>query len=502
MINSITITNLDEVSLRVESEDSGILQEIHEHFSFMAPGYKFMPSYRNKMWDGRIRLFNLRNRVLPLGLKPHLISLCQERKYHVTEIHGHKGKNCIDSVHYIESLKLALKGDPITLRDYQLTASRRALESERAVLVSPTGSGKSLIIYVLFRWFLSRPEAKGKKVIIIVPTTALVEQMYKDFEDYSAFDKDFEVKKDVHRIYSGKEKSSEARVYVTTWQSAITMPSMWFKQFGAVFGDEAHLFKAVSLTKIMACLTDAWFRIGTTGTLPDSKESLVHTLVLEGCFGPVFNVTTTQALIESDTLAQLKINILAMKYPEETRKARGKQSYAEEIDFLVSHPRRNNFIANLAIDQPGNTLVLFTLVEKHGKPLFELIRKKAGPNRQVFFVSGSVSAEDRERIRSLVETEKNAMIIASTGVFSIGVNIKNLHNIIIAAPTKSQVKLLQSIGRGLRKSDDGRPTTVFDLADDLTYKKNKNYTLKHGIDRLNIYKAEKFKFQVHEVPLS
>ena len=140
-------------------------------------------------------------------------------------------------------------------------------------------------------------------------------------------------------------------------------------------------------------------------------------------------------------------------------------------------------------------------MEKHGKPLYELFLKKVEKKRKVFFVSGSVNAEERERIREITEKEKNAIIVASSGTFSTGINLVNLNNIVFASPTKSQIRVLQSIGRGLRKTADSKPTTVFDISDDLSWKKKKNYTLNHAIERNKIYSKEKFQTKIYEVPL-
>ena len=265
-----------------------------------------------------------------------------------------------------------------------------------------------------------------------------------------------------------------------------------------VIGDEAHLHKAKSLNKIMEMLVNASYRIGTTGTL---DGSLCNELVLIGNFGPIFNVVKTKDLIKKKTLAELEIKCLVCHYDDEIKKAVAKMKYQDEIATIVEHPTRNNFITNLAIDQTGNTLVLFNYVEKHGKPLFEQIKKKAG-DRKIFYVSGEVKAKDRELIRELVEKEKDAIIVASTGVFSTGINIKNLHNIIFASPTKSQIKVLQSIERGLRKSDDGRKTTIYDISDNFTWRKRKNYTMKHAMERIRIYNREGFKYKVFEIPIA
>jgi superfamily II DNA or RNA helicase len=490
----ISINKKNEALLYITSDDSGILMELSEYFTFYADGYKWMPSYKNKQWDGKIRLYNRMNSTIPYGLLNEVLQFAKDRGYQVNLSNEIENRFSYDES-YIDSLPLCSGGKEIEARDYQKKAFEFATENGKAILVSPTGSGKSLIIYMLIRYYLQ--EELNKKVIIVVPTTSLVEQMYKDFADYSTNDSDFDVEEDVHRIYSGKEKTFDQSVVITTWQSAIKLPQQWFEQFGCIIGDEAHTFKAKSLTTIMNRLIHAEMRIGTTGTLDGGQ---VNELTLIGNFGPVYKVTTTQTLIDSDTLADLKIQSLVLKYSDEVRKAFGKQKYQDEIDFIVSHEKRNRFITNLALDQTGNTLVLYNLVKKHGEPLFKEIRDRAG-KRKVFFVSGSVNAEEREKIRTVTEKEKNAIIVASVGTFSTGINIRNLHNIIFASPTKSQIRVLQSIGRGLRKSENGQGTVVYDLADDLSWKKRKNYTLNHAVERVKIYNKERFNYQIHEVPL-
>ena len=495
-MSDIVISKNDEVDIIVKSNDSGIVMELSEFFTFYVPGYKFVPSYRNKLWDGKIRLYDTRNYTLPSGLLYHLEKFADERGYIIG-----RGEDATPIERRIDDcsipeLTLCSDNNIINLRDYQTSAIEHALKFKRALLVSPTGSGKSLMIYMILRWYL---EASNKNALIVVPTTSLVEQLWKDFADYSSKDDSFEPN-EVHRIYAGKEKESfEQRVVITTWQSVFKMPRNWFEDFEMVVGDEAHLFKAKSLTTIMGHLRNAWLRIGTTGTLDGTK---VHKLVLEGAFGPVLNVTSTKKLIESDTLSDLSIDVLHMQYPDAEKKAFGKKTYQEEIQYIVAHEKRNNFIKNLALAQKGNTLVLFNLVEKHGKPLYNLIRDAAKIDRKVFYVSGEVGAIDREEIRTLVEKEKDAIIVASLGTFSTGINIKNLHNMIFAAPTKSQVRVLQSIGRSLRKSETGQPAKVYDLCDDFSWKKRKNYTLGHGIERIGIYEKEQLDFKTHPVPMS
>jgi superfamily II DNA or RNA helicase len=497
----ITARKKDEAKVHLSCDDSGILMEIGEYFTFYADGYKWMPAFRNKLWDGKIRLFDSRSQTIPFGLMQRVAEFCQERGYKLIYDKSMKTDGFFersDLEEFINESTISIKDKLIKPRDYQFDAFVHGIQNKRAILISPTGSGKSLIVYMMMRHYLSHE--MDKKVLIVVPTTSLVEQMYKDFESYSWQDESFDVNEDVHRIYSGKDKTGfEASVVITTWQSAINLPQSWFSVYGMIIGDEAHTFKAKSLTTIMNRLVNAGFRIGTTGTI---DNALSNQMTLEGNFGPVYRVTTTKELIDSDTLAQLTIQCLVLKYSDEERKLCKGLKYQDEIDHIVSHEKRNRFIVNLTCDQSGNSLVLYNLVQKHGKPLYDaFVEKLKGTGRKVFFVSGAVNAEEREKIREITEKEKNAIIVASVGTFSTGINIVNLHNIMFASPTKSQIRVLQSIGRGLRKTEDGQGTTIYDLADDLSWKKKKNYTLNHAIERVKIYAKEKFIYKIHEVPL-
>ena len=493
------VSKKDESKVILRSDDSGILMELSEYFTFYVEGYKFMPAYRNKVWDGKIRLYDSRSQTLPFGLLARVAEFCQERGYKLEcdDSLSHKFYEKKDLQSFIDNTKISIKDKEIKARDYQLDAFCHGIQNKRAILISPTGSGKSLIIYAMMRHYLSHE--MDKKVLIVVPTTSLVEQMYKDFESYSWQDSEFDASEDVHRIYSGKEKLNfDSSVVITTWQSAIRLPQQWFEQYGMVIGDEAHTFKAKSLTTIMNRLVNAEYRIGTTGTI---DNAISNQMTLEGNFGPIYKVTTTKELIDSNTLAQLSVQCLVLKYTDEERKLCKNLKYQDEIDFIVSHEKRNRFIVNLTCDQSGNSLVLYNLVQKHGKPLYEMFVERCKGKRKVFFVSGAVNAEEREKIREITENEKNAIIVASVGTFSTGINIVNLHNIVFASPTKSQIRVLQSIGRGLRKTEDGKATTIYDLADDLSWKKRKNYTLNHAIARVKIYAKEKFNYKTHEVPL-
>ena len=489
-METISVRKLDHSNLHVDCE-YGIAVELKEFFSFYVPGYRFMPAFKRRVWDGKIRLYDTNSGELPGGLYPQLKVFADTRNYKLKEIRTKYGLatdiNIVkpeDIFYFAKTLDL-----PFELRDYQFTGISHAIKQKRAILLSPTGSGKSLIIYYLIRWFLAN---YNQKVLVIVPTTSLVEQMYSDFVTYNM------PKNMAHKIYSGKEKSDNANIYISTWQSIYKLPKMWFEQFGAVFGDECHGFKSKSLMNIMNKATEAEYRYGTTGTLDGTQT---HELVLQGLFGKVYRVTTTKNLQDNDTLAKLDIHRIILNYLKKERDDFGKKTYQEEIEYIVENKKRNNFIANLAVDQNGNTLVLFNWVEKHGKPLFEIINTKVNEARKVFFVSGATETSDREAIRGIVEKQKNAIIVASLGTFSTGINIRNLHNIVFASPSKSQIRVLQSIGRGLRKSDNNKATKLFDVIDNLCNDVSKNFSWQHGKDRLKIYEKEKFNFKTYEIEI-
>jgi superfamily II DNA or RNA helicase len=446
----------------------------------MVPGYTFMPSYRNRMWDGKIRLFNVRNRLLYGGLFEHLCKFLYTRDYKVKFDSDFNNEKIKIKKDFIDSLKL-----PVIPRDYQMIAANHALTHHKTLLLSPTASGKSLIIYILLRYL-------NLKTLILVPTTSLVSQMYNDFREYG-----FDVANNCHTVFAGRDKGSELPIIISTWQSIYKMQQKYFEQYELVIGDEAHGFKSKSLTSIMTKCINAKYRIGTTGTL---DGTLTHKLVLEGLFGKVYKVTSTKKLIDSKYLSPFTIKSILIRHPDSICHDLRNISYQEELDYLVNSEARNTFIKNLVLDLKTNTLLLFRFVEKHGKLLYDMIKEES-KDRTVFFVHGGTDADTREQIRHIVESERDSIIVASYGVFSVGINIRNLHNIVFASPSKSRIRNLQSIGRALRKSENKDIATLYDIADDLSYGSSFNYTLDHFEERKKIYKEEKFDMAEYFVQL-
>ncbi len=490
----ITVGHKNDVNLKIKCEERGILKELSQFFTFVIPGAQYMPSYKRRGWDGSIRLFNLNTQELPVGLYDYLVRFCLDRGYEIDGYDPTNKKPDIDFDHirsFMDThLKPAASGSDIKAHDHQIEAVRHMINNDRGLLLSPTGSGKSLIIYALMRYYLDIiPE--DKKVLIIVPTTSLVTQMYSDFEEYSG-NNGWSVTNNCHKVMAGKDKSHiDKRVIISTWQSIYKMDTKYFSSYGAVFGDECHLFKSKSLTTIMSKMVDCKYRIGTTGTLDGTK---VHKLVIEGAFGPVYKVTSTEDLIKKNILSEFEIDCILLKYPDEMRKRVKRVTYQEEIDEIVSYGKRNEFISDLVESLKGNTLVLFQYVEKHGKPLHKMIEERCN-DKKVFFVYGGTDTDVREEIRKIVEGEDNAVIVASYGTFSTGISIRKLHNIVFASPSKSRIRVLQSIGRQLRKSDQKDKARLYDISDEICWKKYKNHTFRHYEERIKIYDSERFSYR-------
>ena len=476
----------DEAFIRFEC-DRNIAQELSDYFTFHVPGYQFVPAYKNRLWDGKIRLADLRTFLIYRGLIPYIEKFCEEREYKLALdpiISVTENFSAIEAEQFAKSLNL-----PHEVRDYQLKSFIQAVRNKRLLLLSPTASGKSLILYLIIRYLQM---ADYKRGLLIVPTTSLVEQMYSDFASYG-YDSD----QYCHRQYAGKDKHTNKFLTITTWQSIYKNEKDYFEQFDFVLGDEAHQFKAKSLTTILSGCTNTKYRIGTTGTLDGTQT---HRLVLEGLFGPVYKATTTAELIDKGQLASFKIKCLILKYPDAICKEARSWDYNQEMEYIVKNNARNEFIKNLVMSLKGNSLVLFQFVEKHGKNLYEIIKQEAG-DRKVFFVYGGTDVDIRESIRAITEKEMDAIIVASYGTFSTGVNIRNLHNIIFASPSKSRVRNLQSIGRGLRLGENKEQAVLFDVADDFRIGKFANFTLKHFAERVKIYDEEKFNYKFYNIEL-
>lgn len=512
MTDTILIQNLNASRVRIDAE-MHVYQGLYDHFAFRPEGYKFMPSFKNKVWDGFLRLFDIRSRSLPLGLIPRLEKYAECLKIDVdfsqyNNISGDKSVTLEAVQEFAESLNIHSGGKKITPHDYQIDAVFQAIYTGRMVALAPTSAGKSLILYIYLNWFMRNSEVfnvikNQHKILLIVPSVSLVHQMIGDFNDYASADP---LKPDdyCHLITAGKEKQNTKPVIISTWQSLQGLSkdksqNEYFKQFNVVAVDEVHSAKGKQLTAILDLCVNAHTRLGVTGTLDGTD---LMTLQLEGLFGSIYKVITTKELMDRGAVANLDIKCLMLTYADEVKKLCKELTYQEEVDYLVTNPKRLKFVSNLAVNLKGNTLILVNYVEKHGQPLYDAICNKVGDTRKVFFVHGGVDGSERNDIREIVNQEDDAIIVASMGTMSTGVSIKRLHNVVFASPSKSQIRVLQSLGRGLRLGDGKTHCTLYDIGDDLSWKKKKNYTLLHAIERVKMYAAQQFNYKLIKVDIA
>jgi superfamily II DNA or RNA helicase len=464
-----------------------------DHFSFKVPGAHFIPSVRNKIWDGYIRLFNKKGNLIYAGLRGKIKSFCSDREYTYSEDNSFVANSfsIYEAKEFVETLPLSM-----TPHDYQISTLAKGIRDKRRLFLSPTSSGKSFSIFLLVKYL-------NRKTLIIVPRTQLVDQLSKDFMEY---DGSKTIENDIHQIYSGQSKDTPKRIVISTWQSITKMPDEWYHQFDVIVGDECHAFKAKSLVNIMEKTTKSEYKFGFTGTL---DGSFTNAMILEGLFGSVDKVITTDELMKRKVIAELSIKSIILDYPDEIRKEMKKSkidpkkkiTYQEEIDFLVQNKLRNNFIANLAHSLDGNVLVLFRYIDKQGFYLNELMNSKNKDRTGIYYIHGESDENVKFDIKNIIDSQNRAIITASLGVFSEGVNIKNINHIIFASPSKGRIKVLQSIGRGLRISENKSSMILYDIADDLSMKAYTNHTLKHYAERIKIYNEEKFNYKQYRVQI-
>lgn len=501
----IKLTQYNETHMRVYCDDFGIEMELSEFFSFLAPNAKYHPKYKAKIWDGIIRLYNQRTKCLYKGLIELMVKFCRDRSYTLEIDPRLNPKTQIkeDEVRsYIDSLQLSARGNILEVRDYQYEAIHRMLATKRNLLISPTSSGKSAMIYSKMRYHLDKLD---HRVLIVVPTTMLVEQLFTDFKDYSSVN-GWDVESNVQMLYSGKERLFSSNVMISTWQSLHAMIKGQPREFNELISkvdamvlDESHSYAAAAVLTTMEKFTHTEWRTGTTGTLNNSK---INELSLIGLIGPVHKVITTKELMDRGQVTELRIKALLLEYPKEIKSTFKGMKYPEEVKFLISNESRNKFIANLAKACKGNTLILFNFVNSHGAVIYDLVKKKLeGSNRKIHFIHGGTDIESREQIRLMVETEENSIIIATASLFSTGVNMPSIENIIFAIPSKSTIRIRQSIGRGLRLKSGKSFCNLYDIVDDISTKSWENTTLKHFHERVSIYDSEQFNWSLTRIKL-
>ena len=464
MMDKVYIETMDGVHNKIFTTNMGIEQELSEYFSFHVPNYQFMPAYKNG-WDGKIRLYGKKN-ILYAGLWQEVKNFCHKNGYEfVDNRESHEKVSLEDLKDFISTLGLPEKFE---IRDYQYNAILKAINNRRMVVESSVASGKSLIIYILCRWY------QGKS-LVIVPTVTLVHQLAKNFQEYGC-------NIPIHKIHYGQEKDTPNEIVISTWQSLITVSKGWFQKYNHVIVDEAHLAQSKSMRHVLESCTMAQDRIGLTGSMKDTEA---HKMVIEGLLGPTETVSRARELIDRGYLAKLQINCIILEHDR-----RKFDSYPDEIKHITTAPERNAFIIKLAKSLKGNTLVLFNF-EDQGLMLRKLAEDKI--DLPIFYIQGKVKGKEREDIRLKIQDMNESILIASEKTTGIGVDIPSMDNIILASPSKSRGKLIQAIGRILRKN--GKTARAYDLADDF----GGNYTMNHFKKRIQIYRQENHSYNIKKI---
>lgn len=500
-MSTLTLHHLDH-SFAQLGGDRDAIAELSDHLTFKAPGADFDPRVKSGKWDGMLRLVHWRDKTVHAGLEERIRDFCSRSGIELRSDLPHDpplgrwyGTEAVE-----ELVRTVGLPPEFVVRDYQLEALRVAVSSGRRLFVSPTSSGKSLIIHLVARWY-------DVNTLIVVPSVGLISQFRDDLVSYG-FDPGR-----ISTIGAGVHPLPEyphRQVVISTWQSLVDLETEWFDQFGLVIGDEAHRFAAKSLIGIMDKTGGVPFRFGFTGTLSEAK---CHQLQLEGLFGPTTVVTTTRELMDRGYVADMSITAIVLSHPREHReeltrlqdearkRKRGNTGairYAAETRFLYECGRRNRFIVKLVTKLPGNSLVLFHQIE-HGDRLHDMIVTES--NRPVHLINGGVDGLERNDIRGLIEASDDAILLASVGTTSTGVSIRRINNLVLASPWKSQIVTLQSLGRGLRMAEDKVHVDVYDIADDLTIGGRQNHTIKHMAERVRIYCEQDFDYKVVKIDL-
>ena len=515
----VVVTKLDEVHCRVICREKDIEDGINDFFKYDSPNAKYR---RNRNWDGKIRLFRRDNATLPIGVVNILWKYCKANKLKIQIDPKLMVKNPVD----IEQLEKFIcdefdprdgEGEPLIPYDYQLDAIHHSLVYQRATLLAATSAGKSLILYCLSR--LRELSSEGR-VVIVVPTKGLVEQLYSDFQEYSNNGGDWHVHEHCQKMNGDYSKIADKPIIIGTWQTLEQFGKHFWNEVGTILIDETHLAKAKSFQSILSKCTEADMRVGMTGTLDNCE---VNKLAIAGMLGPVKRIIKAHELQEQGRATPVDITMLALNYSQEERElinepiykterdedgepvtvVDGKAMFDREMKYIVEHEKRNEFILTLISKLKGNTLVLSDRVESHLEPLYEAT-KRHHVNTFIIVGTGKYGGEDKERIRKELDNIDDAIVFASYGTTSTGINIKSLANLVTIYSTQSVIRILQSIGRLLRLYKGKKVSKIFDIFDDfrLAGKSKPNAAFRHAFKRAEYYKEERYPYRIQKINLA
>ena len=480
---SVTLLIKDEVNVKIEGLDLHERKELSNRFKFEVPGARYMPAVRLGRWDGKVGFFQLGGSTY-INLLPEILPYLESQGYgvDVEDIREYQTQfefepveeDSYSHVKWPEGHPVA--GQPIMLRDYQVEVINRFLESPQCIQEIATGAGKTLCTAVLSH----RCEPHGR-TIVIVPNKSLVTQTEADYINMGL---------DVG-VYFGDRKEFGRTHTICTWQSLnillkgsrnhevdITIGE-FLQDVVCVMVDEVHMAKADALktllTGVMAHIPIRW---GLTGTIPKEEYERMSLLC---SIGSIQGKLSASELQDQGVLANCHVNVLQLEDYTEYR------SYQEELKYLLETEGRLDYISNLVneIRQSGNTLILVDRIAP-GKELVKRIKDSV-------FVSGATKAKDRKDEYDEVAKMDGKVIVATYGVAAVGINIPRIFNLVLIEPGKSFVRVIQSIGRGIRKAEDKDFVQIWDITSTCKFAK------RHLTKRKQFYREANYPFVVEKV---
>jgi len=505
---TIILDKVDEVYISPSKITIEQQLELGEEFSCKAKDFWFHPKFRTGEWSGELKYYNRNTNQFPIGLLPQFIRFCKKFNYNYKFNFDISELKCEIDDDDVDKLYKSIFKKGYIPRDYQDYAIKKALRNKRGIIEHPTASGKSLVLYTLIRFILATTE---KKVLLVVPSINLVKQMFSDFVDYGWSS----CESYATLIYgAAKKRDWNKPIIISTWQSIHKKSPEFFRDFGMVIIDETHGAKAASLKSILEKSSNADYRIGLTGSLQDIniKNEKADFLTISGYLGPVIAKEKTSDLIDKGFLSDIMVANIFIKYPKDIVDLTKYESYSyvEEVDIIQSYANRNkilDYIINHS-KKDNNILILCHEIEDHLLVVKDYIENHF-EDWNLHIIYGKTTANQREKIRNEMRGKGGNILLASYGTLSTGVNIPRLHQVVFYSSYKSKIKVLQSIGRGLRKHESKSKLILWDIVDDLTYKTyragkeilHKNYVYSHWLKRLSYYKKQGFKFVNKQIDL-
>lgn len=461
---------------------------------------RFQPKVKNGIWDGRINF--IMGNCIPATTYGFLNNLCKQFNF-PCEIYGLDAlfDKTIDYGEFCDWCEDFFKDYKKKPRYYQVDAAFAGLKYRRCMLQLATGAGKTLIAFIMIAWLMTHTDKK--KFMMVVPAIDLVLQPTAEFMDYNQGKLDIKIQ----QVYYGCKPVNDANIYIGTYQSLRESCAEFFSQFDMVITDEVHQATNASQIKIMDHCKFP-YRIGMSGTIPTTKYA--DGLTLLSNFGPIMYNVTSRQLQSEGYLSNCKIHQLRLNYTSDRQKeafknakktlvneGRGKDMFQLENKFVNESEKRFYIISKLIAGTKQNTLVLFKDRE-YGKKLYKWLKENT--NKMIYYIDGDIDKKVRADIRKRMEIRDDVILVASFGTTSTGVSINKIFNIFFVSSYKSISTVLQSIGRGLRKSVEINKdfVNIYDISDDL-YKGC--YEMAHARDRIKIYNSQEFPYEIKKLKM-